>query len=66
MKSNFLKLSSVHQTHFYLCISNTGLKANIPMEVAVKSQTTSILSAHPSRLALSPVGLIQSCRKGVE
>lgn len=36
------------------------------MEVAIKSQTASIVSAHTSCLAFSPGGLIQSCRKGVE
>lgn len=65
-KSSFLKSSSVHQTHVYLRISNTELKANIPIEVAIKSQTASILSAHVSCLAFSPADLIQSCSKGVK
>lgn len=41
-------------------------RINIPMEVAIKSQTASILSAHESCLIFFPVDLIQSCSKGVK
>lgn len=66
LKSSFLKSTSVHHTHLYLCISNTESKENIPMEFAIKYQAVSILSAHASCLASSPADLIWSHSKGLE
>ena len=57
MKKHFLKSTSVHHTHLYLSFSNTELKENISVEVAIKYQIASILSP-----AQPPHQLIRSGR----